>query len=224
MTSPRLLDPNPFADAELDFERLPELVGRGLAGVDDGELFLEYRETESFAFDDGRLKSAAFDVSRGLGLRAVAGEAIGLAHSRELSTAALGRAIDAVGAVKAGYRGELALPPQGTNRKRYGEANPIHGQLQAAKVGLLEQIDAYARAKDRRVRQVSASLGDPVVADLHAESARLGEADMVRMARCPTTDQTRQRCHEAAILLVANPLEPTELNDRVLVRPGRAVS
>ena len=158
MTSSRLLDPNPFASAELDFERLPELVGRGLAGVDDGELFLEYRETESFAFDDGRLKSAAFDVSRGLGLRAIAGEAIGLAHSSELSDAALGRAIDAVSAIKAGYRGELALPPQSTNRKRYGDANPIQGQLQAAKVGLLEQIDAYARGRDPRVLQVSASL------------------------------------------------------------------
>ncbi len=158
MTSPRVLDQSPFASAELDLERLPDLVGRGLAGVDDGELFLEYKETESFAFDDGRLKSAAFDTSRGLGLRAVAGEAIGLAHSPELSMAALERAIDAVGAVKAGHRGRLALPPQGTNRKRYGEANPIQGQLQAAKVGLLEQIDAYARARDPRVRQVSASL------------------------------------------------------------------
>ncbi len=159
MTSPRSLDPSPFVSADLDLERLPELVGGGLAGVDDGELFLEYRETESFTLDDGRLKSAAFDVSRGLGLRAVAGEAIGLAHSPELSMAALERAIDAVGAVKAGYHGHLALPPQGTNRKRYGEANPIQDQPQAAKVGLLEQIDAYARAKDPRVRQVSASLG-----------------------------------------------------------------
>ncbi len=159
MTSPRSLDPSPFASADLDLERLPELVGRGLAGVDDGELFLEYRETESFSFDDGRLKSAAFDTSRGLGLRAIAGEAIGLAHGPELSMAALGRAIDAVGAVKAGYRGRLALPPQGTNRKRYGEGNPIQDRPQADKVGLLEQIDAYARAKDPRVRQVSASLG-----------------------------------------------------------------
>ena len=159
MTSPRSLDPSPFASADLDLERLPELVGRGLAGVDDGELFLEYRETESFSFDDGRLKTAAFDTSRGLGLRAIAGEAIGLAHGPELSMAALGRAIDAVGAVKAGYRGRLALPPQGTNRKRYGEGNPIQDRPQADKVGLLEQIDAYARAKDPRVRQVSASLG-----------------------------------------------------------------
>ena len=136
----------------------PRRSAAALAGSDDGELFLEYRETESFSFDDGRLKSAAFDTSRGLGLRAVAGEAVGLAHSPELSDAALRRAIDAVAAVKAGYSGTLALPPAGTNRKRYGEANPIAGQAQAAKIGLLEQIDAYARAKDPKVKQVSASL------------------------------------------------------------------
>jgi TldD protein len=148
----------PFEQLTRDSDRLQRLIERGLHGADDGELFLEYRETESFAFDDGRLKTAAFDTSRGLGLRAVAGEAIGLAHSPELSLAALERAIDAVAAVRAGYSGSLALPPQGTNRKRYGEANPIQGQAQAAKVGLLEQIDAYARAKDPRVKQVSASL------------------------------------------------------------------
>ncbi len=152
------LSAGPFEQLTRDSGRLQRLIERGLHGVDDGELFLEYRETESFAFDDGRLKTAAFDTSRGLGLRAVAGEAIGLAHSPELSLAALERAIDAVGAVRAGYSGSLALPPQGTNRKRYGEANPIQGQVQAAKVGLLEQIDAYARAKDPRVKQVSASL------------------------------------------------------------------
>jgi TldD protein len=158
MTSAAILDQNPLADADFDVERLPDLVSEGLAGVDDGELFLEYRETESYAFDDGRLKSAAFDTSRGFGLRAVADEAVGLAHSPELSGAAVQRAIAAVAAVRAGYQGTLALPPQGTNRKRYGEDNPIRGQLQAAKIGLLEQIDGYARAKDPRVKQVSASL------------------------------------------------------------------
>ena len=76
-----------------------------------------------------------------------------------MSEAALRRAIEAVGAVRVGYSGTLALPAQGTNRRRYGAANPIAGQPQADKVALLEQIDAYARAKDPRVKQVSASLG-----------------------------------------------------------------
>jgi TldD protein len=148
----------PSAGFELEPARLEALLAEGLHGVDDGELFLEYRETESFTLDDGRLKGAAFDTTKGFGLRAVAGEAIGCAHSPELSEAALRRAIQAVGAVSAGHSGVLALPARGTNRRRYGEANPIRGREQAAKIALLEQIDAYARAKDPRVRQVSASL------------------------------------------------------------------
>jgi TldD protein len=158
MTDLANLDHSLAAATNLGFDRLVALLGEGLAGVDDGELFLEYRETESLAFDDGRLKSAAFDTSSGFGLRAVAGEAVGHAHSRELSDAAIRRAIDAVQAVKRGHSGSLAVAPQGTNRKRYAETNPIQGRDQAIKIGLLEQIDAYARAKEPRIRQVSATL------------------------------------------------------------------
>ncbi|MEM7022692.1 MAG: metalloprotease TldD [Pseudomonadota bacterium] len=151
--------PPPSSGFDIDTAALESLLGSGLKGVDDGELFVEYRETESFNLDDGRLKGAAFDTTKGFGLRAVADEAVGCAHSSELSEAALRRAIEAVGAVRAGYSGNLALPAQGTNRRRYGEANPIACRPQADKVALLEQIDAYARAKDPRVKQVSASIG-----------------------------------------------------------------
>ncbi len=143
---------------DLEPDRLIDLIGDGLGGVDDGELFLEYRETESYGFDDGRLKNAAFDVTQGFGLRAVAGEAVGCAHSPEFSEAAVTRALDAVGAVRAGHSGTLAVPPKGTNRRRYAEDNPIRSKDHAAKVAVLQKIDAYARQKDPRVKQVSASL------------------------------------------------------------------
>jgi TldD protein len=158
MTDLASLDHSLVAATDLEPDELVRLLGAGLAGVDDGELFLEYRETESLAFDDSRLKGASFDASSGFGLRAVAGEAIGYAHSGDLSNTALRRAIEAVQPVKRGYAGKLALPPQGTNRKRYSEDNPIQGRDQAIKVGLLEQIDAYARASESRVKQVSATL------------------------------------------------------------------
>ncbi|MGH6912240.1 MAG: TldD/PmbA family protein, partial [Geminicoccales bacterium] len=144
--------------ADLDVQRVQAMLAEQLGDVDDGELFVEYRETESLSFDDGRLKSAAFDATSGFGLRAVAGEAIGHAHGSELDEAAILRALDAVQAVRANYHGTLALPPKGTNRRRYDEANPVEGRDQAAKVELLQQIDAHARGKDPRVRQVSASL------------------------------------------------------------------
>ncbi|MEM9629308.1 MAG: metalloprotease TldD [Pseudomonadota bacterium] len=150
---------SPLAERfDLEPDRLIDLIGDGLGGVDDGELFLEYRETESYGFDDGRLKSAAFDTTQGFGLRAVAGDAVGCAHSPDFSEAAVSRALNAVGAVRAGYSGTLAVPPQGTNQRRYGEDNPIRAKDHTAKIAVLEKIDAYARQKDPRVKQVSASL------------------------------------------------------------------
>ncbi|MCB1432671.1 MAG: metalloprotease TldD, partial [Alphaproteobacteria bacterium] len=63
-----------------------------MRGAEDGELFVERRQTESLVFDDGRLKSASFDESQGFGLRAVHGETAAYAHATELSESALKRA------------------------------------------------------------------------------------------------------------------------------------
>src|SRR6202050_2364442 len=144
--------------AGLDRNELAKIISRGLDGADDGELFLEYRQSEALVFDNGRLKQATYDTSQGFGLRAVKDEAVGYAHASDISEAAIERAADAVRAVKGGYSGEYAAPPARTNVKLYGEDSPLAAPSFEVKARLLETIDAYARAKDPRVRQVSASL------------------------------------------------------------------
>src|SRR5690242_21509348 len=69
--------------AGLDRDKVRQLIGRGLAGADDGELFLEYRQAEALTFDNGRLKQATYDTAQGFGLRAVKDEAVGYARSEE---------------------------------------------------------------------------------------------------------------------------------------------
>jgi TldD protein len=145
--------------AGLDKDKVAGIIKRGLDGADDGELFLEYRQAEMLMFDNGRLKQATYDTAQGFGLRAVKDEAVGYAHASDLSEAALARAADAVRAVKGGHTGTYAEAPGRTNRKLYGDDNPLASPAFDAKVKLLESIDAYARAKDSRVRQVSASVG-----------------------------------------------------------------
>src|SRR3982751_3967856 len=145
--------------AGLDKVRVGKLIDRGLEGADDGELFLEYKQSEMLVFDNGRLKQATYDTNQGFGLRAVKDEAVGYAHASDMSEGAISRAADTVRAVKGGYSGNYAEAPSRSNVKLYTEDTPLAEPGFEAKVKLLEEIDAAARAKDSRVRQVSASLG-----------------------------------------------------------------
>ncbi len=146
------------ADAALDRDRARRIAEGALAKGDDGELFLEYRESEHVALDDGRIRSAGFNTALGFGLRAVAGEATGYAHAGEISEPALRRAADSVTTIAEGYCGTHAEPPRATNRRLYSDANPLAAMEFSARTALLGEIDAYARGKDPRVVQVSASI------------------------------------------------------------------
>jgi TldD protein len=147
-----------FNRAGLDRAKLERQVSEALTGADDGELFLEHHQSESLVYDDGKLKSASYDTSQGFGLRAVSGEAAGYAHATELSHDAVGRAARTVQAVRSGTGGTAAEAPAGTNRQLYTDENPLGSMEFPEKVKLLAEIDAYARSKDSRVRQVTASL------------------------------------------------------------------
>jgi len=147
-----------FTRAGLDRTRIEGIVADALNRCDDGELFLEYSQSESLRFDDGRLKAASFDTTQGFGLRAVSGETAGYAHASALDEEAIKRAALTVKAVRAGHGGTLAGPPPGTNRLLYSETNPLALVDFTAKTRLLADIDAYLRGRDARVRQVSVSL------------------------------------------------------------------
>lgn len=158
MTDLSVTDELFYDRAGLDRVRVGQLVDDALSGADDGELFLEYRQSEALAFDDGRLRHASFDTNVGFGLRAVAGETRGFAHATVLSQDALRRAAATVRAVHAGHGGTASADPEGTNQAFYTGENPIRGVGFSRKVAVLQEIDAYARTRDSRVRQVTASL------------------------------------------------------------------
>jgi TldD protein len=147
-----------FGKAGLDRDNVQAIVDDALAGGDDGELFLEHCRSESFTFDDGRLKAASFDTSQGFGLRSVAGEATGYAHANELSEDAIRRAADTVKAVAKGHSGTLALSPRRTNARLYPDTDPLGSAEFAVKIKLLEEMNAFARSRDSRVCQVTCSL------------------------------------------------------------------
>jgi TldD protein len=146
------------ADATLDLDAARRITRTALEGTDDGELFLEYRESESISLEEGRIRSAGFDTALGFGLRAVLGEETGYAHAGEISEPALARAASTVGAIRSGRAGTGAEPPRNTNTRLYTDANPLANDGFGARAGLLADIDAYARGRDPRVVQVMASV------------------------------------------------------------------
>jgi TldD protein len=158
VTDRLFFDRDPAEGASLDSARTARTLAKALDHADDGELYLEYRESDSISLDDGRIRSAGFDTTLGFGLRAVAGEATGYAHAAELADDALERAAASVAAVADGHSGTMSGPPRPTNARLYSDANPLASVDFATRTKILGEIDAYARGKDPRVKQVTASI------------------------------------------------------------------
>jgi len=142
----------------LDPDAALRLTADALKGCDDGELYLQYTASESFGFDDGRLKTADFNTQAGFGLRGVSGETTAFAQANELSEAAIRRAAETM-AVLDPASAPRPAPPRRTNARLYTDADPLSAIPFARKVALCQAIDAAARARDPRVAQVSVMLG-----------------------------------------------------------------
>jgi TldD protein len=151
-------DPRSFLYRDtLDPEAAKRLTADLLSKCDDGELYLQYMTSESFGFDDGRLKTADYSTEAGFGLRGVSGEMTGFAHANEMSEAAIRRAGETLSLLDPS-QGTRAPAPRRSNQKLYTDSDPLSLIPFAAKVKLCEDINAAARARDPRVAQVSVGL------------------------------------------------------------------
>lgn len=146
-----------YSPGKLTPDEARSLTAASLKNCDDGELFLQFTASESFGFDDGRLKTADYSRDSGFGLRGVSGEMTGFAHANDISAAAIARAGETLRLLDPA-KGAHAAPPRQNNRHLYTDASPLDLVPFADKVKLLETIDAAARARDPRVSQVSVGL------------------------------------------------------------------
>ena len=147
-----------FSNSDLNDSKIDKIVSDSLLKADDGELYLEFCESESFVYDDQRLKSASFDVSKGFGLRAISDESTGYAHSSDINESSLKKASNTVNFVTRGNQGSFNSNFNRTNKKLYHDINPINSSLFSEKVETLKKIDEYARKQNPNVKQVSAAL------------------------------------------------------------------
>ncbi|MEM9654323.1 MAG: TldD/PmbA family protein [Actinomycetota bacterium] len=131
-------------------------------GAEFAEVFAEDVERGSVHLDDGRVESLASGRDRGAGIRVVAGESTGFAHTADLSPrgllAAAGAAADAARKGSSGEVRTVDLSPTATEPGPV--AIPPGGIDKATKVDLLQRVDEVARASDEAISQVSARYAD----------------------------------------------------------------
>lgn len=132
------------------------LLGRlSAADIDIGELFFQLARHEAWTLEDGAVKSGAFHVDRGVGVRAVSGEKTGFAYADGIGVPALRDATEAArGIARTGYGGAAKALRRAKALPRYAEADPIASASEVDKVALLRRIDACARELDPRVTEV----------------------------------------------------------------------
>jgi len=154
-----ITDPRRFLyhDGQLDPDTARRVTAQMLSKCDDGELYLQYRASESFGFDDGRLKTADYSTDAGFGLRGVSGEMTGFAHANEISEAAIRRAGETLTLLDPS-KGAMTAAPRQNNRHLYTDGDPMGLIPFADKVALCQQIDAAARPREPRAVQVAVAM------------------------------------------------------------------
>src|ERR671913_345211 len=127
-------------------------------GGDFAEVFVEDVRSTTAVLDDGRIEDLVTGRDRGAGIRVVAGETTGFAHTADLSPAGLTTAAEAAAAAaRSGGGGvrEVALTKQAAPRRNEVRVLP-ESVGKGAKVELLRRADEAARAEGGVIRQVRA--------------------------------------------------------------------
>jgi TldD protein len=128
--------------------------------IDLGEFYFQQHRMEAWSLEDRIVKEGTFSVDRGVGVRAVSGEKTGYAYAEDFSGDEVLTAVRAArGIARSGGDGKVKVGVPSLPRLMYDAVDPIPGLDEQQKVTLLRELDAQARALDRRVSEVNVRLG-----------------------------------------------------------------
>jgi len=127
--------------------------------IDAADLYFETAHAESWVLEDGIVKEGTYSIDQGVGVRAISGEKTGFAYSDEIVLPALSSAANAARAIaRSGGKGTLQAWKRQTVPVLYTAQDPLASIGADDKVELLKRIDAEARKRDPRVKQVLVGL------------------------------------------------------------------
>ena len=155
ITTRQILEPG-----GLDRHALSKVLDSVLGhAVDDADLYFQALRSEAWVLEDGIVKEGSHNIEQGVGVRAVSGEKTGFAYADEVALPALTRAAGAARAIaRAGAEGRVQAETALTARERYPPLDPLLSFGERERIELLRAVDAEARGRDPRIKQVIVSL------------------------------------------------------------------
>lgn len=153
-------------------------------GGDYADLFFEYQVSGGLSFEEGITRSASRDVSVGLGVRVIAGDATGYAYVEDLEFESMRRVAET--AARIARSGGARLPERIAPRdlpSRYALLEPTIDQPGPVKRALLERAAARAMAFDSRIEKAQASFSEGVREILVVTSDGVWATDVQPMMR-----------------------------------------
>ena len=175
-----LWDPDEIGEPEIT-----GMLGRLSAkDIDTGELFFQLLRHEAWGLEDGKVKSGAYSVDRGVGVRAISGEKTGFAYADNIALPALSEATEAARSIaRTGHGSRTGVLTGTTAAVRYADVDPIASAPEDAKVALLHRIDTLARSLDPRVSEVVVRVSLDCEVNLVVTTDGLMSGDSRPMAR-----------------------------------------
>lgn len=151
----QLLAPGGLSHSDLE-KVLSHLMG---PSVDAGDLYFQTTSHETWALEDGLVRSGTHALEQGVGIRAISGEKTGFAYADEIIMPSLMQASTAARAIaQQGSQGVVQAWRRQNPQALYSPADPMASLSADEKVDLLRKIDTYVRSLDPRVKQVMVSL------------------------------------------------------------------
>ncbi|MEX1367784.1 MAG: metallopeptidase TldD-related protein [Nannocystaceae bacterium] len=144
----------------IDAEIAQRVLGRALArGGQFADLYFEYRRSASLSMEDGLVRTAGGGIDMGMGVRVVVGSAVGYAYAESLDADEMMRAAETASQIA---RAGASVAPVAIRRRPPKNYYPVPEEVVdlegLARVDLLRRADQAARAHDRKIKRVDASL------------------------------------------------------------------
>lgn len=125
--------------------------------IDFADIYLQDQVLESWSLEDGIVRDAGYSHDQGAGVRVNSGEQVGFAYTDDLTPSALLASAKAASGIAALGQSAAAGLSRLNEQPLYTGQSPFDAEPQA-RVQFLKEMDAYVRALDPRVQEVTLSL------------------------------------------------------------------